>query len=61
MNETKKLIVRDEELFKKHSASTPSWSSFVSFLTLGLIKVYRIHMEENRIYLVDVGYNNIFI
>jgi hypothetical protein len=61
MKGSKKLIVRDEELFKNHSASTPSWSSFVSFVTLGLIKVYRMHMAEDRIYLVDVGYNNIFI
>lgn len=34
---------------------------FVTSLSLGLLKLYRLNMEANRIYLVDVGFNDVFV
>lgn len=62
MSETtteRKLIVRDETLF--HPAQVVPVYPLVTPLSFGLVKAYRLPMEEGSIYLVDAGFNDTFI
>lgn len=59
MTDRKAQLIRDQSLFQ--SARVHSVYPFVTTLTLGLLKLYRLFLEPHAVYLVDVGYNDIFV
>ncbi len=52
-------IIQDQSLFQ--SASFKTAFPFVTPATMGLLKLYELDMKQDHIYLVDVGFNEIFI
>lgn len=59
MNRPSAQLVQDQSLFTPESFSVVY--PFVTTLTLGLLKLYRLDIKPDRVYLVDVGYNDVFI
>jgi len=59
MAERKHRIIHDQTLFQ--AATIKPTYPLVTTLTLGLLKLYRLQMEPDRVYLVDAGYNDVFI
>ena len=59
MAERKHQIIRDQTLFQ--TATIAPTYPLVTTLTLGLLKLYRLDMEPDKVYLVDAGYNDIFV
>jgi len=54
-----KLVARDEDLFG-FASLTPVYP-LVTAVTMGLIKVYRLPMDKDRVYIADMGFNDVFI
>lgn len=52
-------IIQDQSLFQSVSFKTAF--PFVTPATMGLLKLYELDMKQDHIYLVDVGFNEIFI
>jgi hypothetical protein len=52
-------VIREQSLFQE--VGIHSVYPFVTSLTLGLVKVYRMPIDPKFIYLVDVGYNDVFV
>lgn len=52
-----------DPLFKSARISPASGLgySLVTLLTLGMVKVYRLSVEPDNLYLVDVGYNHVYV
>lgn len=52
-------IVQDQDLFQQECFS----HAFVWMtpLSLGLLKIYRLRMEEGRVYIVDAGFNTYYV
>lgn len=59
MIERRTQIVSGQELFTPEPIE-PVYP-FVTLLTLGLLKLYRLTMKRDRVYLVDVGFNDVFV
>lgn len=52
-------LIKDTQLYREDSLVLAY--PFVMTTTLGLLKLYRLELELDRIYLVDVGYNEVLV
>jgi hypothetical protein len=59
MTERRAQIVHDQTLLRPEVFTTIY--PFITPLTLGLLKVYRLDLEPERMYLADVGFNDVFV
>ena len=59
MSQSKIQLIQDQSLFQPASFKTAF--PFVTPATLGLLKLYELDMKPDHIYLVDVGFNEIFV
>ncbi len=59
MADRKYRAIHDESLFE--AAQVEPAYPWVTVLSLGLLALYRLNMQPDRIYLVDVGFNDVFV
>lgn len=59
MSQSSVQIIQDQSLFQP--ASFKAAFPFITPATLGLLKLYELDMKQDHIYLVDVGFNEIFV
>jgi len=58
MAKSRSELIQDPKLFREDGFSEAY--AFATTATLGLLRLYRLSLDLDRIYLVDVGYNEIF-